>query len=333
MKRLRRHLQIRLFSSSAWDVLGKKEVMNSVPFASGDEEVDKMNRILDFRTRNTPGQKQREVITGHSSGPKRRPAFYIGCLAKAIIHGTLSQTSGKRATLLVYDFSFFSYRSVRIKEADIHFEFRSKDGIAGAGPLVCKMAPFATHTMMQTTATVTRKGELSGGLSGGAAVNAQAGAKYEKTVEQTETYAAEVTGNRPPDDFGNHFQVSWYLKENSSQPNGIVRQLRACILLTRETDAEFQLVPTIEAKPNFTAWVGSLFSSRPVDDPVVFDPEYAPYNTLPVEIDRWNLDEAPLDRLWDCTFHHSFGDAIKASKTGTSVAEVQVTVGGDETAC
>lgn len=51
---------------------------------------------------------------------------------------------------------------------------------------------------MQTTATVKYTGELSGGLSGGAVVNVQAGAKYGKTVEKTETYGAEVTGNRPP---------------------------------------------------------------------------------------------------------------------------------------
>lgn len=99
-----------------------------------------------------------------------------------------------------------------------------------------------------------------------------------------ETYAAEVTGNRLPDEWGNHFEVSWSLKENPSQPAGIVRQLRTCILLTRETDDEFQLVPTIEVTPNFAGRAVSLFSSRPADDPVVFDPSYEPYNKLDREI-------------------------------------------------
>ncbi|KAI0198873.1 hypothetical protein F4808DRAFT_451794 [Astrocystis sublimbata] len=281
-------------------------------------DLERVGQEGDFRTRNIPGQKQRETVTGYSSGPKKRPAFFVGCDAKAIIHGTLNQTAGTRATLLVYDFSFFSYRSVRIKAADIHFEFRSKDGIAGAGPLVQKMAPFATHIMMETSAQVTDTRNVSGGVSSGSVVNAQAGVKYEKSIEKTETYAAEVTGNQPPDDWGNHFQVSWSLKENTLQPKGIARQMRVCILLTRETDQEFQLLPTIEATPSFAGWVGSLLSTRPADDPVVFDPEYTPYNTLQVEIDRWNLDEAPLASLWDCTFYHAFGNAIKTSKADMS---------------
>jgi len=284
-------------------------------------ELTNSVQLQDFRTQDTPGRKQREVVTGSNFGPKKRPAFFVGCVAQAIIHGTLNPTTGTRATLLVYDLSFFSYRSVRIKAANIHFEFRSKDGIAGAGPLVHKMAPFATHTMMETTALVTGTVEVSGVVSGGAAVNVQAGGKYGKTVEKTETYAAEVTGNRPPDAWGNHFEVSWSLKENQLQPRGIVRQMRTCILLTRKTDQDFQLVPTIEATPNFSGWLGSLRSTRPPDDPVTFDPEYDPYNQLGFEIDRWNLDKAPLESLWDCTFHHSFGNAVKASKAGMSMLE------------
>ncbi|KAH6628319.1 hypothetical protein F5144DRAFT_578656 [Chaetomium tenue] len=272
-----------------------------------------------FHTRNAPGQKQREQVAGHTAGSKSRPAFYLGCEAKAIIHGTLNEKTGGLATLLVYDFSFFSYRSVRIKEADIHFEFRSKDGIAGAGPLVAEVAPSATHTMMRTNSTVTRTGEFSGGLSGGAVVTAQGGAKFSKTVEMEESYAVEVTGNRPADDFGNRYQASWSMRENTAQQKGIMRQFRACILLERETDDEFQLIPTIEARPNFTTWVATLFSSRTPDDPVLFDPQFEPLNALDTEIDQWNLEDAPIDKLWDCTFHHSFADAVKDSRTGVSI--------------
>lgn len=275
--------------------------------------------LLGFHTRNRPGQKQRERVTGHTAGSKSRPAFYLGCEAKAIIHGTLNEKTGGLATLLIYDFSFFSYRSVRIKEADIHFEFRSRDGIAGAGPLVSDVAPSATHTMMRTNSMVTRTGEVSGVLSGGAVITAQGGAQFSKTVETEESYAVEVTGNRPADDFGNQYQVSWSMRENSVQQEGIMRQFRGCILLTRETDEEFQLIPTIEARPNFTTWVGTLFSSRAPDDPVLFDPQFEPLNTLDMEIDRWNLDKVPIDDLWDCTFHHSFGGAVKDSRTGAVI--------------
>ncbi|KAK3331411.1 hypothetical protein B0H66DRAFT_546478 [Apodospora peruviana] len=176
------------------------------------------------------------------------------------------------------------------------------------------MAPFATYTMIQTTATVTSKREISGGLSGGGAgVNAQGGAKQERTVEQVEAFAAEVTGNHPPDDVGNRFHVTWSLKENDAQPKGIVRQLKACILLTRKTEETFTLVPTIEVEPDFKTRVITLFSSRPEDDPVIFDPAFEPYDTLSLNVDRWNLGAVSLGEIWDCTFHHSFGDAVKES--------------------
>ncbi|KAL2150280.1 hypothetical protein VTH82DRAFT_7956 [Thermothelomyces myriococcoides] len=220
----------------------------------------------DFRTSNLPGKKQREVVTGYSSGLRRRPAFFVGCEAKAIVHGTLNQASDTRATLLVSDFCFFSYRSARIKRARAHFEFRSKTGVPGAGPLVLGSSPVACLAAAPASIIVMAAQGTQGPSS------------------KIETYAAEVTGNRLPDEWGNHFEVSWSLKENPSQPTGIVRQLRTCILLTRETDDEFQLVPTIEVTPNFAGRAVSLFSSRPADDPVVFDPSYEPYNKLDREI-------------------------------------------------
>ncbi|KAL2169732.1 hypothetical protein VTG60DRAFT_5785 [Thermothelomyces hinnuleus] len=87
--------------------------------------------------------------------------------------------------------------------------------------------------------------------------------------------------------------------------------------------------------PNFAGWVGSLLSSRPADDPVIFDPGYEPYNRLGLEIPRWELGEMSLNYLWDCTFHRHFGDAIKASKTATGVsaaAEMQIMAEGGEAA-
>ncbi|AEO54667.1 hypothetical protein MYCTH_2123570 [Thermothelomyces thermophilus ATCC 42464] len=167
-------------SGSIWNGLDKKEVSTrksgpwpaALPSPEGNEADE--NGASHFRTSNTSGKKQRDVVTGYSSGSRRRPAFFVGCEAKAIVHGTLSRVSGTRSTLLVYGFCFLSYP-------------RSWEG--------CRV--------------------------GGGGIIGQAGGKFAKTIEQTETYAAEVTGNRPPDEWGNHFEASWSLKENSSQPSGI----------------------------------------------------------------------------------------------------------------
>jgi len=271
-----------------------------------------------YHVRNKPGEKQRPTVSGFGSGSRKRPAFHVSCTAKGIFHGTLDQISNKRATLLVYDFSFFSYRSTRIKEANILFEFQSKKGSTGGGnPMVKKVAPYATHVMMLTTQTETRKIAVDGGITGGAGVSLDTKMSTEKSVEKTTTHAAEITGDSPFDDWGNYFLARWSLKENDSQKNGIVALLRTCILLTRDNDEEFCCIPSIEAKPNFKAQLGSLFSSRTPDDPILLDPEYDPYNVLEggVKIDRWNLGAVNLDSLWDCTFHKTFGEAVKVSRT------------------
>ena len=131
-------------------------------------------------------------------GSKKRPAFRISCTAKAIVHGTLDEISKKRATLLVYDFTFFSYRSTRIKEADISFTFEPKKGsTGGGGPTVEKVAPFAKHIMMQTSQTETRKISANGAVSGGVGATVNANAGVEKSVEKTTTHAAEIVGIGP----------------------------------------------------------------------------------------------------------------------------------------
>lgn len=186
---------------------------------------------------------------------------------------------------------------------------------------------------MQTTQTETWKIAVDGGITGGAGVSLDTKISTEKEVEKTTTHAAEITGDNPFDDWGNYFLARWSLKENDSQKNGIVALLRACILLTRDNDEEFYCIPSIEVKPNLKARLGSLFSSRTLDDPVRLDPEYDPYNMLDgdVKIDRWNLGAVNLDGMWDCTFHKMFGEAVKVSKTTVPSKEQGVGVEKVET--
>lgn len=172
---------------------------------------------------------------------------------------------------------------------------------------------------MQTSQTETRTISADGGIGGSSSVTVDAKVGVEKSVEKATTHAAEITGDRPFDDWGNYFQAQWSLKENDSQKNGIVALLRTCILLTRDNDEEFLCIPHIEAKPNLKTWVGSLFGSRTPDDPIILDPGYEAYNALEggVHIDEWNLGAVVLDNMWDCTFHKTFGEAVKVSRSQT----------------
>ncbi|RSL51269.1 hypothetical protein CEP54_011476 [Fusarium duplospermum] len=192
-----------------------------------------------FHVRNGLDRKQRPAVSSFGSGSKKKPAFWVSCTARAIVHGTLDDKSKTKATLLVYDFSFFSYRKTRIKDATICFEFEKAAENRGSqfkGPKVVKVAPYGKHVMMQTTETVMRKVVLETGVSGGVVATANTKGGTEMSVEKTTTHAAEITGDNPCDDWGNYFMSNWYLDENKSQKNGIVSHLRTCVLLTRDSD-------------------------------------------------------------------------------------------------
>lgn len=247
------------------------------------------------------------------SGSRKRPAFYVQCVARAIIHGTLTPESDQRATLLVYDFRFLSYRGTRIKDATINFDFLPSAGSPpGSGPSVRKVGPDERYSMMETTQLENLKKTFKLGINGGAVpVNGEAG--VESSVEKTVTFAAEITGSRPFDEWGNYFQAQWALQENRSQSNGIVSHLRTCVLLTRENDNDFDCVPYVRITPNLTTRLVSLGSVRSQDEAIPFDPSYEPYNDLDQgeSIDRWNLASVDLNKLWDFTFWTSYGKAIK----------------------
>ena len=238
------------------------------------------------------------------------------------MHGTLDEVSKKPATLLVYDFSFFSYRSTRIKDASIVFEFQGKKGPGGGDVKVQKVTPYGRQSMMQTTQTETFK---LGAQIGASFSGANASISPERTVEKTTTHAMEITGDNPCDNAGSYQTAQWLLNENKSQHSGIVSLLRTCVLLTRDTNDEFKCIPSIEATPDFKTALGSLFSSRTPDDDIVYDPEYEPYNVLEgdVKIDPSNLGRVVLNDLWDCTFQSNFGQAVKVSRTVQSGADVE----------
>ncbi|KAL7961526.1 hypothetical protein V8C34DRAFT_311755 [Trichoderma compactum] len=226
-----------------------------------------------FHTRGRPGEIQREVATEFYGGRKKRPAFNVSAVAKAIVHGILDETSKTPATFLVYDFKFLSHRSTRIKDASISFEFKARRGSTSLGPTVIAVAPYAKHIMLRTTETVTRTISGDAGIQGGAVVTGNVSVHAEKMVEKITTHAAEVVGDNPADEWSNRFLAQWSLSENTSQMSGIVSLFRACILLTRDNDEEFYLYPTVQVKPDLKSQLrGPLWGFRRPDDPLLQPP-------------------------------------------------------------
>ncbi|KAI0407366.1 hypothetical protein F4802DRAFT_605547 [Xylaria palmicola] len=266
----------------------------------------------DVHTRNTAGQVQREMATGFYGGQKKRPAFSVEAVAKAIVHGTLDHTSKTPATLLVYDFKFLSHRSTRIKDASISFEFKAKKGSASLGPNVEAVAPYAKHIMMRTTETVTR---TIGGEVGAQGGGGTAGIHAEKSVQKDTTHAVTIVGDNPPDEWCNRFLAQWSLSENGSQMSGVVSLFRACILLTRDNNEEFYLYPTVMVTPDLKTQLKTpLWGFRRADEPILMVPTRTELNKLGENaISSSNLGSG-LSNLWDCTFCSTFEDAVKTSK-------------------
>lgn len=267
-----------------------------------------------FHVRNQPGQKQRPTVSSFRGGSSTRPKYSVNCLARAIIHGTLDPKSHAPATLLIYDLSFLSYHSTRLKDAQIFFEF--KDDKGNGMPEVYKIAPYMKHTTMASNEVHHRT--LEAGIGGGAGLgpvsiipNISASNRREKTTE----YQVEVIGDKPGDDHGLYYQAQWFLKENESQKNGIGTFFRVCILLKRQHNGQFLMRPTIKATADTATRFLSLFAARSLDDPVVFDPSLEPYGNGidSAAIDRKNLSAVDMDGLWDWTFYNVFSRGIKVS--------------------
>ncbi|KAL5003235.1 hypothetical protein BDV10DRAFT_201119 [Aspergillus recurvatus] len=263
----------------------------------------------EFRTRNKPGERQRPHVSAFRAGPRKRPAFTVSCNAKAMIHGEMGGKSLKKATLLVYEFMFRSYRGARLKEADILFEFKPRPGTTGRIS-VAKVRPDGVHKMRKTE-------QIEGhgvwmGVNGTAmqAVGVEAGA--ERSVEKIANYHTIVTGDRPQD-WGDYYEAHFTLSENKSQGDGIPSTLTVCILLERDDDQDFVCVPTISVTPNFRTVVATLFSTRDPDDPIYFSVEEPPVNLLEgeVNIDRDNLAATNLDEAWDCTMYNDLAEDFK----------------------
>ena len=229
----------------------------------------------EYRVRRGGDQRPRAALSTVDSSSKFRPAFNVSAAAKLIVHGTIDRERRQRATLLVHEFTFLAHSSGRFTEASIQLKFKSVSGRPD-GPLVKGMAPSGVHEM----SAVSRRGHgrPSATLRGGGG-------------------GARVEGAQPFDEWGHSVEAKWKLKEESQ--SGIPKHVRTCVLLRRDSDQCFALVPIIKATPDLKT--PKELSTRNLDGkPMVYDPEYEPFDELEENsgIDRWNLGSLNLDTIW-----------------------------------
>ncbi|KAL1864708.1 hypothetical protein Daus18300_007510 [Diaporthe australafricana] len=233
-----------------------------------------------------------------------------------MIHGAVAGNHGKSATLLVYELKFLSRRGTRIKEADILFEFK-KASDTSLGPQVSEIRPDGVFKMEETLQNEASNQSLSFNVGPDMpGVDAGMNLSREQSKSKEKKYYTTIVGENPPDlDFGYHTQARFRLEENKSQETGIPSAITVAILLEREDDEDFVMLPHIEVTPNFkfTTLITSLTSSRSTDDPIFFSVREPLLNDLTpsVSIDENKLELVNLDDLWDCTLFNSYGRAIK----------------------
>lgn len=271
-----------------------------------------------YHVRNKEGMIQRQTVSAMMGGAlrKKKPAFTVGCDARAMIHGRMSPDSDMLGTLLVYDLKFLSRHGTRIKNADVLFEFRAGSNFPGAlGPTVAEVRPKGSNKMGETIQNQASKFGLS--LNAGPSIpGADVGftASSERSISQDVKFHTTVTGDNPADiEWGDRFQARFTLAENTAQHSGIPTQLTVVILLERRNNDDFAMMPQIEVTPNFASRLISLGSTRSSDDPVYFNVQASPFNRLSgaPEIDPNNLGAVDLDKLWICTMYNLYTDEVK----------------------
>lgn len=171
--------------------------------------------------------------------------------------------------------------------------------------------------MEETVETLASNEALSFNLSPGIpGVDAGVTLSGENSRSKEKKYYTTIIGENQPDlDFGYHTEARFRLEENSSQKMGIPSRVTVAVLLEREDDEDFMMMPYIEVTPSFklSTLISTLSSSRSSDEPVVFSVDETTVNQLDpsISVDKNNLGLLNLDCLWDCTMFNSYGRAIK----------------------
>jgi hypothetical protein len=270
-----------------------------------------------FHTKNNPHQPfQRSTI--HED----RRSVGIKCSLIDVVHGRWSldgDYDDYYATLLVLDFRFDlgnkDRRRITSSKINVIFYGESEED---DHPGVADISLNGSYSLVQTKQTET----ITSGLDGSVGVNVMSSGqvslakKYEKVVSRETSDATYVSGATCMIgvDWDPANAVEWKLRENATLQTGVPAQLRAGILLKRESLDNFKCTVEIDSEVDFKTTVGRWFGGKPKDDPVLFKPSLKPTNRL-MQYDVDNLGKFDLSLVEDVTFTTVLDGAVKHSKS------------------
>ncbi|KAI9779171.1 MAG: hypothetical protein M1839_007706 [Geoglossum umbratile] len=243
-----------------------------------------------------------------------------------VLHGTLSP-DGAPATLLVVDFNFVSMElSRRFKSAKITLRFADARSRFDQDPEVIRIAPcgyFSIHPT-QKREEVKRSVNLSAQAGGAVAgVNTGFGWELTESVERQDQTTLAGTIRLEGRTYGPKDTARWVLMENVTQKSGVPANLRGAILLKRKNfDDQFIATIQIEAEVDLISSTRSLFGRIPKDDPVVFDPNYAPTSE---GFDLDNLEGYALETLSGLSILGGVAMSSNAASGRAAMANLEAT--------
>jgi hypothetical protein len=272
-------------------------------FPTGDEGSG-------FHTQNdplAPWQRTRVI--------QRKGAIDIKCSSIYVVHGKWAPNDDAYGTLLVLQFRFDPRRKARrIASADISLEFSSMER-GRSRPEVYAISQDGSFRLVETTQheEVTKGGDLKLGATGVPFLQAEGGAKWEKTTSADVTDATKVVGST--DLIGVNYGeeanfASWTLMENATRKTGVPALMRVGVLLKRKTKEQFKCRVEIKAQADFKSQLERVFGSTPKDDPVLFNPEIKPTNKL-MKYDTENLGAFDLESVSKVAFATLKNDGIE----------------------
>ncbi|CAD6447047.1 d5aae933-2cf5-439c-9dc9-38faceb21ae3 [Sclerotinia trifoliorum] len=119
-----------------------------------------------------------------------------------MIHGRMSPSSDKPATILVYELKFLSRRGTRIKDADILFEFQlTSKRQSTVGPTVFEVRPNGQSKIGETIENQASKLGLSFNFGPSIpGVDAGITTSWEQNISKDVKFHTTVTGDNPADE-------------------------------------------------------------------------------------------------------------------------------------
>lgn len=256
-----------------------------------------------FRTKNMPGQLQRQVMVDRGS----KSDFTVQGELVNVIHG-LASPDGRPATLIVAEFRFLSADNARrFREATIELLFAESLDPKSKGfddPEVVRIAPMERNSLNRTTEawTTTRSSSASATIGAeianlGGSLSWEIRKSFEKEYRAIVNGAIRIEGRN----YGTKNQARWNLLENPNSRDGIPSLLRTVVLLLRKDDEDFFATIKIKAKVDILHSLYSKFQNvlgtTPKDDPVFFDPDLPPVGEIPEGLELDNLSAFDLTKL------------------------------------